>query len=253
MPYYERKIYAGKTIEVYKGYSKTIGKHESRGSRKKKTPEEMEKANQRRAEDKLRRLINTNFGYGDFHLVLTYRKDERPSPAVAKKELRNFLMRLKRVYQKIGAELKYITVTEYKNTAIHHHLVINDVKNQNIPKLIQTVWKKGHPKFTPLDDTGQYQKLAEYLIKETSKTFKEPGIANKQRYSPSRNLKKPIEKVRVIKASSWRKEPKAKKGYYLDKESVVNGTNGWTGQAYQSYTMIKLEKVEPWEKCGKSG
>lgn len=240
MPYYRTEITAGKTIEVIKSYSKRIGDHRPRARKEKPTAEEIKKINQRNAEAKLRRLINANFGYGDYHLVLTYKKDLRPDPEEAKKRIAKFLKILRREYKKRGEELKYIITTEYKNKAIHHHLIVNGIE-ANVNKIVRDCWEWGSPHFTPLDDTGQYKGLAAYFIKETSKTYKENDGGAKQRYSRSRNLVKPVAKVTIIKkAEKWLDDPKAKKGYYIDKETVYNTINPFTGKPMQYYTMIKL-------------
>lgn len=248
MPYYKTEIKAGKTIEVIKSYSKRIGVSKSRSEKEKPTAEEMEKVNQKNAEAKLRRLINANFGYGDYHLVLTYKKELRPTPAEAKDRITKFLRVMRREYKKQGEQLKYIVVTEYKNKAIHHHLIINGI-DLNINKLLRQCWEYGTPHITPLDDTGQYKELAAYFIKETSKTFKENDGGAKQRYSCSRNLTKPIKKTTLIKkAEKWLEEPKPKKGYYIDKDTVYNGVNPFNGRPIQYYTMIKIS--DPGGGCG---
>lgn len=242
MPYFKTVIEAGKTIEVHKSYSKRLGDHKSRAGKENPTSEEMDKVNQKNAETKLRRLINANFECGDFHLVLTYKKELRPDPAGAKERIAKFIRTLRKEYKKVGADLKYIHVTEYAATAIHHHLIINDIDNKNVSKIIRELWEWGNPKFTPLDDSGQYQKLAEYLIKETSKTYKEKDGGHLQRYSCSRNLIKPVAKTTIIKkANAWSKDPKAIKGYYIDKDSIENGVNMWNGRPFQRYTMIKID------------
>ena len=43
-----------------------------RGDKVKHTTEQQEKVNTRKAEKKLRILMNANFGYGDYHIVLSY-------------------------------------------------------------------------------------------------------------------------------------------------------------------------------------
>ena len=79
------------------------------------------------------------------------------------------------------------------------------------------------------------------MIKETDKTFKEEDSGVKQRYSRSRNLIVPQPKTKVVKRSdTWNKNPKPKKGYYIDMDTLVNGVNKWSGREYQSYTMIQL-------------
>ncbi len=241
MPYYKTEITAGKTIEVIKSYSKRLGDHRPRQGKEKPTAEEMERINQKNAEARLRRLINANFGYGDTHLVLTYKKENRPDPAEGKERITKFIRILRREYKKLGEDLKYIHVTEYENKAIHHHLIINGIGNANINKLIRDCWAWGTPHLTPLDDTGQYKDLAAYFIKETSKTFRKDDGGHKQRYSCSRNLIKPVTKTTIIKkAAKWLDEPKAIKGYYIDKDTVYNGVNPWNGRPIQYYTMVKL-------------
>lgn len=248
MPYYRTEITAGKTVEVIKSYSKRIGDHRPRGGKEKPTAEEMEKVNRKNAEAKLRRLINANFGYGDYHLVLTYKKDLRPDPAEARKRITKFLRTLRREYKRRGEELKYIITTEYKNKAIHHHLILNGIE-ANVNKIVRDCWKWGSPHFTPLDDTGQYKELAAYFIKETDKTYKEHDGGARQRYSCSRNLIKPVTKVTIVKkAEKWLEDPKPKKGYYIAKETVYNGINPFNGRPVQHYTMIKLP--DPGGGCG---
>lgn len=237
MPYIEEIAIAGKIKEVHKKYSSRFGKkYTPRQKNKNPTPEEMKRVNLRAAETKLRRLLNTNFKYKDIHLVLTYRKDNRPTPEEARKYLEKFSRKLRTYFKKQGNELKYIAVTEYKNKAIHHHLVINSMDT----RALVDMWPHGRPRPTYLDDTGQYGQLASYLIKETSKTFKTDGVVGK-RWCGSKNLEKPKIIKRIIKRNKFRKEPKATKGYYLEKDSIVNGIHEITGFEFQFYSMIKAE------------
>ena len=72
MPYVERVTKAGNTIEIERYFTSRYKKKGiSRGDKVKPTKEEQEKVNTRQAERKLRILINANYGYGDYHLVLT--------------------------------------------------------------------------------------------------------------------------------------------------------------------------------------
>ena len=172
MPYMKKTTVAGKTVEVEKYYSHHHHKKGvTRGKNKKPTPECMAAINERNSEKTLRQLLNTNFGPRDLHQTLTYKKDQRPDPEESKKELERYLRKVRDLYKRRGHELKYIAVTEYKNKAIHHHLIINMV-NSIGAKELNELWEKGRTRFTYLDDTGQYGALAHYLIKETRKTYK---------------------------------------------------------------------------------
>lgn len=249
--YYKQTIEAGSTIEVYKYYKKRERKGK-RSNRIRPTPEEMEKINQYNAERKLRLKINANFREDDLFVTLTYRKEERPDPGKAKKEIKKFLDALRKEYKKIGSDLKYINVTEYRNKAIHHHLILNHIPGKDAAKLVRSLWPFGRPDFKFLDSTGQYKDLAAYLIKETSGTFrenKENDSGHKQRYSCSRNLVNPIEKTEIIRrAVRWANNPKPAKGYYIDQDTIYNGTDAFTGLEYQRYTMVKLKTYQ--QGCG---
>lgn len=240
MPYIKKLYIFRDSIEVEKVFSGRYGKHTPHGKKKKPTPEEVKDINRRNAIKKLRRKIKANFEpVRDYHMVLTYKKTNRPDPEQAKKNLDKFISNMRRAYRKSGSELKYIIATEYENKAIHHHLIINGI--QDTIKLVSKYWPYGHSNFTPLWEEESMGELAEYLIKETDKTFRS-GKYQRQRYRCSRNLVEPVCKVEVVKANTFRKEPKPVKGYYIDKNSIVTGTTKEFGYPYQYYTMIKIEK-----------
>jgi len=239
VPYYQKTVIAGETKEVSKIQSARFGKKGVvRNSNLKPSPEDVKKVNFKHAEAKLRWLINTNFKFNDIHLVLTYRKGERPAPEESKKYLEKFLRDLRALYRNQNQELKYICVTEYLNKAIHHHLVINSFDM----RLITPLWPYGRARPTFLDDTGQYDQLASYLIKETSKTYLMDDAPYAKRWNASRNLEKPQVDMVVISRNSWRKEPQATAGYYLEKDKTINGVSEITGYPYQFYSMVKIQR-----------
>lgn len=236
---------AGATIEVIKHIPKWFRKKEIREPAQRKTKEEMQKANMEQATKRLARKINANFRPGDWHVVLTYRRDERPDPEQARKILREFLRQMRKVYQTAGYVFKYIHATEYKNKAIHHHLIVNNINDgkKTTTDYVRMYWKgKGNPKFTGLYDDGEYKKLADYIIKETEKTFRERP--EKQRYACSRNLiiPKPERRIRTVKRL-WQQDPKPRPGYYIDQDSLFNGFD-FMGYPYQRYVMVKLHPSE---------
>lgn len=240
MAYFKTSVKAGATIEVTKSYTKRVGV-KVRGGKTKPTAEEIEKVNQMNAERTLRLKINHNFGEDDLFITLTYKKDERPGAEEAKENIKKLIDNLRKAYKKVGEDLKWVCVTEYLNKAIHHHLLINHIKGQDVSKWVRSLWKFGRPDFKYLDDTGQYKDLAAYLIKETSKTYKAKHGARKQRYSCSRNLVMPIPKTEIIKkVKKWLPDPKPIKGYYIDQDTIYNGIDPFTGRAYQKYTMVRI-------------
>lgn len=242
---YLKKTYSyGNRIEIRKYHTTRFHvKGEKRQHKEKPTPEQMKKYNERQCVKKLQRLMINNFDEGDWHLVLTYRPESRPDPDGAKKILNTFFRKLRNYYRKHDIELKYILVTEWKTSNIHHHLVLNDVPG--IGKAIRDLWHGGNH-FTPLYEEKNFNGLAAYFVKETKKTFQDNDNPWKQRYTCSRNLKKPEEKTEVIKSSNWQQVPTVPKslqtvGYVLDKDSVVSGFDVF-GFPYLEYTFIKYRR-----------
>ena len=168
MPYIRETCIAGKTIEIEKKFSSRFNNHGiKRSPNMNKTPEDVAKVNERNAEKELRRKVNHNFKPGDLHLVNTYSGKE-PNLEEAKKDIEEFIRKIRNLFRSQGKVLKWISVTEYKNKRIHHHLIINAISVNDLIKY----WPKGHIRPSFLDSTGNYKKLAAYLIKETSKTFR---------------------------------------------------------------------------------
>lgn len=250
---------AGAVLEIIKCIPRGCRKGVPRGP--KKTKKEIEEANLKQAARKLARKINANFKPGDLHVVLTYRKEDRPSAEEAYDIIRDFIKRLRGEYRKHGAELKYVHATEYGRKAIHHHLIVNWVNDGKMTTrdYIRKLWKgRGSPKYVDLYDTGEYQTLADYLLKETEKTFR--SSPEKQRYACSRNLidPKPEKRIRRTK-SGWQKDPRPRKGYYIIQDSLYNGFDK-LGYPYQRYVMVKTDPKEedwvPWtedKEFGKGG
>lgn len=230
---------AGKTIFVRLAAAseKITGK---RHKKENPTTEAVQKYNWKKAVRDLAILLNSNFGGGDLHIVLTYKGTE-PQKDEAKKQLENFWKRMRRAYKGAGKELKWVAATEYKNKRIHHHIIIN--KGVALDEIAK-IWGNGILKTSVLDDSGDYRKLAEYLTKETEKTFREAGAVQRKRYSCSRNLIRPITKKEEVSAAALIREPKPLKGYYIDQDSIYEGNNPITGMPYREYVMIALD-AEP--------
>lgn len=243
--YIRETCIAGATIDVTLKYS--IGSGQAKRQQKKNPSRAaVIKNNDRIATKKLTRLMNANFFPGDLHCTLTYSGKE-PEQKEAKKEIRNFKRRIEREYKKQGKECKWIEVTEYSHTRIHHHMLIRYID----PELIEKQWKRGHVHFTPLDRSRNYSKLAEYFIKETSKTMRTPGNETKQRWSASRNLTRPIIKREIIEPRGMFEKPKALKGYALIEESIREFEHPFTGMMHTEYMMVSTDpspRLKKWRK-----
>lgn len=212
------------------------GRKGKRNPRTNPTTEAVAKNNQRYAIKELTAKLNYNFKPKDYHITLTY-KGEPPTPEQAQRDRKNFIRNVRNECKRRGIELKDILVTEYENHRIHHHAVTN-----NIPMdIIEKYWNKGYINFKFLEDSGNYYKLAEYLIKETNKTFKKDGCTFKRRYSASRNIVSPPSEIRTAKASELKEDiPKPTKGYYIDLETIKVYENPFNGARHMQYIEVAL-------------
>lgn len=242
MPYIEAVTEAGQTVEVERYFSYRVKPNGiKRSGKQEKTKDAQRKVNTRQAEKKLRRIMNANFKGGDFHLILGYKRgkdDPYRTAEEMKADIQLFFKKLRREYRKLGKELKYIHVAEVgERGARHHHVVLNKIDTD----VLQKCWPYGRVQIYPLDNSGQYSELASYFIKYTDKYCHTDKATQTKRWNCSRNLVRPVTKKRVISGhKAFRTEPKDRKGYYLDKDSVYAGVSEFTGYAYFTYTLIKI-------------
>lgn len=223
---------AGKTI--YRNVKVPSGPHSGKRSpHAKPTREAVRKNNFRLAVRNLTLLLNANFDETCAHVTLTYKGDE-PSREEAKAKQKKFIRDLRKRMKAAGQDLKYVVATEYENKRIHHHMVIS---TQDI-RMLNSIWKDGFIHMTPLDDSGNYRKLAEYLVKETEKTFRREDSVHKQRYSSSRNLIRPAIKREYVGPRELSRDPKPLKGYHIPKDEIRRYEHPVTGLEHLEYIMI---------------
>lgn len=217
-----------------------------RGRREKRTPEAMERENRKRRRDSLQILILANFKKGDLWITLPYQKEQRPDTvAEAKDRFRRFIRKLGTEYKKQGLEIRWIVTTERgKRGGCHHHMIINNLPG--ITERISELWQYAKKVISEhLYEDGQFESLAEYIIKTETK---EDGSGTY--YSRSRNLIVPVPKAEIVGAKTFYDEPKPVKGYELIKDSITNGTNPFTGYPYQRYIMKRIRQKAGGEEKG---
>ena len=239
MPYIETRYRFRDSIEIERRHSGRYGAPgQRRLKRKKPTPEEIKKQNQRHREKNMRRIIKANFVENDYWTTLTYRNGQRPDQTEAKKHTAKFLRKLRAAYRARGIELKYIIKTEVSSRGfVHHHILCN--RGPDADLIIRKLWKYGTVDIKLTYADGDYRALAEYIVKQDEEKTK-----GSSRYSRSRNLTVPQPEKRIMKRKDWDKDPRPHKGYYIDKDSIVEGINPITGYRYQYFTMIRIKRRE---------
>lgn len=227
-------LQAGKLIFTKVTTNRKSREKRQRAKRKNPTSAEVAAINQKNAERDLSIKLHANFGPGDIHAVLTY-SGEAPDKEEAKKKLNKFKRDLKKKYAKYDLVCKWIEVTEYERGRIHHHVILKRIPIEEIVD----IWPHGYVRPTWLDDTGDYRKLASYLLKETSKTFRDSDAYAKRRYRCSRTVVVPEVRVEEVRME-YLFEAKATKGYQVDQDSIWKGINPATDRPYIEYVQISL-------------
>ena len=208
-------------IDIYPVFETAKG----RSKRKKPTSEIQKKLNQRNAERKLTRLLNTNFTKHDIRFDLTYDEWHLPtSPEDAQREMQNFLRRLKRYRKNHGLpELKYVAVTEVgkRNARVHHHIVMSGGVDINT---LAEIWGRGYTTAKPLQFNGYgIVGIAKYLVKE-------PILG--KRWCASRNLEQPKESQRDGKIPQYQVKELHDSG---------NDNREYIERLYEGYTLAECK------------
>lgn len=225
MPYREKRIYSGSILEIEIYPISIKERKQPRKQKKKESASKQKNLNDKNAKKKFIRLINTNFTDNDLSLHVTYDPKYLPkTPEEAKRNIDNFIRRVRRYFIKMGeAPPKYIIVTEYhepdlkdkrKRIRIHHHIIMTGMDRDTAEQL----WNKGRANADRLkaDEFG-YEGLARYLLKNPQ---------GAKRWTQSKNLKQPTIKINDYKFSKRKTEQLAM--YLEDRELFEKLYPGYT-------------------------
>lgn len=257
--------FTGSNEYEYKFAGKYGAKGEKQQKKKKATPEQVKKQNQINREKKMRRLIKGNFREADIWVCLKYPKGTRKPVGEVKKDLAKFLRGMRKAYKKSGVAFKFIYRMEIgKRGGIHIHILINRIPGAD--RLIQQCWQQGRVNYENLCESGGYQALAEYIVKQPDdEVMEQLSLFDKKerkeliRYSSSRNLVRPEPERKEYRRRTMRKildavrsgdGPAPSPGYYIDRDTIHVGVNQFTGYTYLQYTEYKIKNSReggvPW-------
>lgn len=228
-------------------------KGEKRAERKKATPEQIKKQNQKNKENKVRRLIKANFTTRDYWITLKYPKGTRKQVKEVQEDLKRFTTKMRNRYKRKGELFKFIYRMEIgKLGGIHIHILINRIEGDT-DLMVKEVWDQGTVNYQTLYDYGGFKRLADYIVKKPDEEVCEQiGLFDKEeqkqfiKFSSSRNLIRPEperkEYSRRTVERIIRDGPKATEGYYIDKDSIYIGVNPYTGMSYIKYSEYRLKE-----------
>lgn len=134
---------------------------------------------------------------------------------------------------------KYVYATSIEDGYLHLHVALTGIPGINEKSLIMGYWSYGFVDVKPLCESGDYKRIANYIIKNTDKSFRTGEAGMRRRYQTSRNLVRPKWEVEEEAGNDWDLDPDIPKGYQLIDGSLVNGFNAYDGKMYQSYRLLR--------------
>lgn len=190
---YDKVILSGRYTEHY-NYEHGIRIGDTRKKKRKmrkrdKTKETSDESRRRSnisAANKLRRILNLNFGQESKFVTLTFRDTEEIDINNVKEcnyEFKKFIQRLKYKF----AEIKYVSVIEFqKRGAVHYHIVINSeyIRHEEL----ESIWGLG---FVFIQNLGSISKIGHYMSKYMLKSKFDKRLKGEKCYFTSKNLLKP--------------------------------------------------------------
>lgn len=202
---------------------RSIGK---RKKKRKETPEAQKKLNIRHTREKCARLLDNNFTEDDLSVGLSYAEDPDSIEQV-RKDWNNFSRKLKRRYEKLGIEYKYLTVPEVSGRGrFHLHAVISGGLDRDE---IEKLWGHGYANTKRLQpDEFGLTALAKYITKAT---VEESERISKKAFWHSRNLIDPPPKTNDSKIRS------KKQVMELQKHDAKEWQKLWPG-----YEAVEIER-----------
>lgn len=254
-----RTILAGDMVEIDM-YPVFLKKDMSRTEKAKASREAQKNLNNKNRVKNLVRLVNANFCKRDYIVHLTYEDGYLPTEERAKKDMQNFLKKVRRRRKKRGLPpLKYIYVTEFipegaqtKKVRIHHHMIMSGGLDRDE---VEGLWGKGRCRVDRCQpDDFELTGFAQYISKQLDR---KPG---QHSYCTSKNLDKPKVYKSITKLSRRRfaeiirmgdgKAELIEKLYkgkfkYLDSTTYVNDEFG----GFYLYSRLR-RRESVWDKKG---
>lgn len=247
MSYLQRKYRYGNTIEVKESHASRCGAPgQPRHKKEKPTPEAVKRQNQRRKEERTRRIIEANFLEGDLVRTLTFTKDRRPADmAEAQAVFKKFYQSLRREYRKRYYDLFWLANIECTpKGAWHIHFICNKIFGAS--EIIKELWEANGGVYDQnIKDLAKAGKdLGAYMAKTPDSTESGEHRVAEARQTHSRNLVIPEAETKVISGWKMTDAPRPPRGYYLVKDSMVEGINE-AGYRYRWYKFARIRPKPP--------
>lgn len=230
---------AGKTLMIRKTDSSRI--KTEKGKRKAKTnptSEAVAKINKINQERRLTAAINSNFAPGDLWITLSYA--EIHDIEYCMKRIAKFKRNLRNLAKKKGIVYKIIESAGIgqKKGKPHHHIVISGSITRD---MIIRYWPEEYVHVEVLWSSGNYQRVAKYMLKNAYQSKGERGKYSKA-FRSSVNVVIPQTREEEMKRpANYDPEVIAPHvGYYIDQDSIRMYEHPITGAPCIEYIEVSL-------------
>lgn len=198
-----RTILSGDLVEIDMYPVPSNRKDIPRAEKVKESREAQKRLNNKNRVKEIVRLMCANFSKKDYILTLSYKDGYLPDEDRARKDMKNFIARVKRKRKKAGLPpMKYIYVIEFalegkktKKVRLHSHMIMSGGLDRDE---LEELWGKGRCQVRRCQpDDFELTGFAEYIGKMAADK-------GKHSYAASRNLDKPKVFKSVTKLSRRR-------------------------------------------------
>ena len=205
------------------------------------TGETKAERNRKRAYQNRKYLLYNNFETGDMWVTLTYSQENTPAtPEDAHRNILYILSLIQKKLKRDGIPFVWFLKTEAgEQMRVHHHLLIRN--NFDMIDMIYGYWKK----FGKVRDFQEIYNLNNGKLITYFLDGGEHKRLDFEKFTHSRNLKKPKIKTVIMPVKSFRQMPRIPKGENGEEYEIQNLYNGYTdrdGYVYQSYELVLKEE-----------
>lgn len=226
---YRRTVISGDMVEkeYYRSIKKVGKNYGGRSKNRSLSPQKQKTLNNIRAEKNMQRLIMTNYREGDWFARFSAPFGTFITEEEFRRAVENWFSRIRYRCAKKNIKFKYIAFIECGKLGKNWHIHI--IIKSKTRAIAQECWNfKDGMNFTPLYQSGNFEKLARYIRKD---------VSGEKRIMTSRNLDRPVVEVREVKQKEFRRLERGEAvdvpdGYYLLKDDSNYNYNEVTGASW---------------------
>lgn len=241
----KRQVYATKEVrageqlevEIYPEFTKKERAQIPNEAQRKKQRQAQRNLNEKNSRKQCERVINENFTDRDIWATFTYEDGQMPrSMKEAKDNMKRYIKRLNYCRKKAGlSNARYVYVTECSKAGRwHHHIVMDGDMSMDAVEKLWKAGKRNQVRRLQKDENGLCG-MAKYITKSPEEKGRKGDTGKGMKsWTPSKNLRKPKEKV-----THYKFKPKDVEKVVKDADALPEMLAKW--YAVEGYTYTSGE------------